>query len=368
MTNREQEILALIRQNPMISQHDLAKILGIARSSVAVHITNLIKKGRIAGKGYIIQDEEFVTVVGGVNVDIIGFPDSTLVPRDSNPGRVKISSGGVGRNIAENLVKLGVLTKLISAVGEDIYGQQVLDEARLIGLDMQDLLILNGQPTSTYMAVLDEKGDMNVAIAHMDIFEKISIGFIKHKRHLIENSRACVIDTNIPQEVIEYILTNNKADFFLDPVSTVKAMKIKDLVGSFHTIKPNKIEAEILSGIKINCRADFDACAEYFLTKGVKRVFITLGAEGLYYNDGMNKRHLPAEKISAINATGAGDAFMAALVYSHCNDFDIDYSARFAMAASALALSHEDTINPNMSVENVKSLIKHTAPVLKEGQ
>jgi pseudouridine kinase len=359
MTNREQEILELIRKNPMISQNDLAKTLGITRSSVAVHITNLIKKGRIAGKGYIVKDEEFVTVVGGVNVDIIGFPNSSLVPKDSNPGRVKISLGGVGRNIAENLVKLGIHTKLISAVGEDIYGQKVLDEARLIGLDMQDSLILREQPTSTYMAVLDEKGDMNVAIAHMDIFEKISIDFIKQKKHLIENSKACVIDTNIPKEVIEYILTNNKkTDFFLDTVSTAKAVKIKNLIGNFHTIKPNRIEAEILSGIKINSEKDFEACAEYFLNKGVKRVFISLGEKGLYYNDGINKSHIPAHKINVVNATGAGDAFMAALVYCYYNDFDMDYSARFAMSASVLTLSHENTINPNMSVENVNSLIK----------
>lgn len=359
MTNREHEILELIKKNPMISQNDLSKTLGITRSSVAVHITNLIKKGRIAGKGYIVKDEEFVTVVGGVNVDITGFPSSNLVLKDSNPGRIKISLGGVGRNIAENLVKLGIHTKLISAVGEDIYGQKVLDEARLIGLDMQDSLILKEQPTSTYMAVLDEKGDMSVAIAQMDIFEKISIEFIKQKKYLIENSKACVIDTNIPREAIEYILTNNKkTDFFLDTVSTAKAMKVKDLIGNFHTIKPNRIEAEMLSGIKINSEKDFEACAEYFLNKGVKRVFISLGEEGLYYNDGISRSHIPAHKTSVVNATGAGDAFIAALVYSYYNDFDISYSARFAMAASVLALSHEDTINPNMSVENVNSLIK----------
>ena len=129
-------------------------------------------------------------VVGGVNVDIIGFPNATLLPRDSNPGRVKISLGGVGRNIAENLVKLGVYTRLISAIGDDIHGHKILDEARLIGLDMQDSLILQ-EPTSTYMAVLDEKGDMNVAISHMDAIEKISIDFIRQRRLYRERQGLC---------------------------------------------------------------------------------------------------------------------------------------------------------------------------------
>jgi pseudouridine kinase len=359
MTNREEEILDLLRKNPMISQNELADILGIARSSVAVHITNLIKKGFILGKGYIIKDEDFVTILGGTNMDIIGFPQNKLIGKDSNPGKVKISMGGVGRNIAENLVKLGLHTKLISAVGDDVYGSKILEEARIIGLDMQDSLVLKGQQTSTYLAVLDEVGDMSVGIAHMDIFDNLSVDFIKNKNYIVENSRLCIIDTNIPREVIEYALTTNKkTDFFLDTVSTTKAMKVKDLIGYFHTIKPNKIEAEILSGIAINSEEDLKRASSYFLDKGVKQVFISLGEQGVFYNDGLNCNLVKSPKIVVINATGAGDAFIAALAYSHYNEFDIDFSARFAMSASIIALSHENTINPNMSAYNVKNKMK----------
>jgi len=359
MTNREQEILELIRKNPMISQKELADSLGITRSSAAVHITNLIKKGYIAGKGYIVKDEAYVCVLGGTNMDIQGFPRNRLILKDSNPGEVKLSLGGVGRNISENMVKLGVDTKLISVVGGDVYGSKILEEARLIGLDMQDSLILKDQSTSTYLSMLDESGDMMVAIAHMDIFEKMTIEFIKSKKHLIENSRLCVIDTNIPKEVIEYVLTNFKeTEFFLDTVSSTKAQKIKDLIGYFHTIKPNKIEAEMLSGIKIETKDDLRKAAEYFLNQGVKRVFITMGEEGTYYNDGQNENLIPTPTIKVLNATGAGDAFVAGLAYSYCNDFDIDYTTRFSMTASVLALSHENTINPNMSLENINKKMK----------
>jgi len=359
MTNREQEILELIRRNPMISQKELADSLGITRSSAAVHITNLIKKGNIAGKGYIVKDEAYVCVLGGTNMDIQGFPRNRLILKDSNPGEVKLSLGGVGRNISENMVKLGVDTKLISVVGGDVYGNKILEEARLIGLDMQDSLILKDQSTSTYLSMLDESGDMMVAIAHMDIFEKMTIEFIKSKKHLVENSRLCIIDTNIPKEVIEYVLTNFKdTEFFLDTVSSTKAQKIKDLIGYFHTIKPNKIEAEMLSGIKIETKDDLRKAAEHFLNQGVKRVFITMGEEGTYYNDGQNENLIPTPTIKVVNATGAGDAFVAGLAYSYCNDFDLDYTTRFAMTASVLALSHENTINPNMSIENINKKMK----------
>lgn len=359
MTNREQEILELIKKDPMISQNDLANILGITRSSVAVHITNLLKKGYILGKGYILNTDSYVSIVGGANIDIQGFPAGNLILKDSNVGEVKISLGGVGRNIGENLVKLGVDTRLISVIGDDLYGSKILEEAKLVGLNMQDSLILKGESTSTYLSILDESHDMTVAISSMGIYERMTVDFIKDKKHIIENSKVCIIDTNIPMEVIEYIVTTFKnTDFFLDTVSTTKAKKVKDLIGYFHTIKPNKIEAEMLTGIKIINEDDLKKASEYFIKKGVKRVFISLGDKGVFYSDNTHMKHITAPKIEVVNATGAGDAFIAALTYGYLNNMDIDESARIAIAASTIALSHENTINPNMSIENINLKMK----------
>jgi pseudouridine kinase len=359
MTNREEELLEMIRKNPAISQNELATALGITRSSVAVHITNLIRKGYILGKGYILKEDDYICVLGGANMDIVGLPDKNLVLRDSNPGRVKVALGGVGRNIAENLIHLGVPVKLISAVGEDIYGKKIAEHANKIGLDMKNSLVLSQMPTSTYLAILDENGDMKAAISQMDILDEISIDFIQGKKQAIENSKICVIDTNIPSDVIHYVLDNFKnTKFFLDTVSSTKALKIMNKIGAFHTIKPNKIEAELLSGIKIESVQDMERAAEYFLGQGVKRVFITLGPEGVFYHDGKEHKLIPNPEVKVVNATGAGDAFLAALAFSDFNNYDIDASAKFAMAAAIMALSYEETINPNISKENVNKKMK----------
>lgn len=358
MTNREQEVLNLISKNPLISQNELAELLGITRSSAAVHITNLIKKGYIQGKGYIVKEKPYVLVIGGANIDITGFPYNTLRLKDSNPGRVNVSLGGVGRNIAENLCKLSLTTKLITAIGDDLYGQKILEESRKIGLDMTQSLILKEQSTSTYLAILDEQGDMKVAVAYMDIIDMMSINFITEKKHIIENSKICILDTNLPKEILEYVTINHKnACFYLDTVSTTKAMKVKEIIGRFHTIKANRLEAEILSDVKISDYKTMQKAAEYFLDKGVRRVIITLGEEGVYYNDGKEEKHIPTPKIKVVNATGAGDAFMAALAYCGYNNLETLYSIKFSMAASIMALSHECTINPNLSVENIESTI-----------
>lgn len=359
MTKREEEILNLIKSNPLISQNELSEVLGITRSSVAVHIVNLIKKGYISGKGYIINDGNFVTVIGGANVDILGFSSNELRYKDSNIGNIKVSLGGVGRNIAENLVRLGVNTRLITAIGDDIYGMKILNECRDIGIDLEHSLKLKGYDSSVYMSILDSSGDMHLAISQMDILDNMSIDFIKQKRNVIESSKVCIIDTNLPKEIIEYIVNNFKdTKFFLDTVSTEKSKKVKDIIGRFHTIKPNKYEAEILSGIKITNDEDLSKVCDYFLDKGVERVFISLGAEGVYYKDKFISKHVPNSKIKVVNSNGAGDAFISGLVYSYLNNYDIDNTIKFAMGCSYMALSHENTINPNINLESVNEKLK----------
>lgn len=305
------------------------------------------------------KTDEYVVIVGGTNVDIQGFPKEKLRFKDSNIGNVKISLGGVGRNIGENLVRLGVETKLISIIGDDLYGTEILDSSREIGLDIENTLVLEGENTSVYLSILDEVGDMEIAISSMDIYDKMDIEFIKKYKDVIEKSSLCIIDTNVPKATIEYILSNFKGvDFFLDTVSTAKTEKVKDLIGHFHTIKPNKLEVEILTGIKVEDEGTLEKAARYLHHKGVKRVFITLGDKGVFYSDGITMGHKNTPEVKIVNATGAGDAFVAALGYGYMKDTPIEKIVDIAMYASIIALSHENTINPNMSVEQIKLKMK----------
>lgn len=359
LTEREKEILDLIRRNPMISQQDLADTLGITRSSAAVHITNLVKKGFIAGKGYILKEADYVAVIGGANIDIQGFVPKPLILKDSNPGHVRISLGGVGRNIAENLVKLDIQTKLFSAIGDDVYGKKLLEESRGSGIDMDYCLMLQNTSTSTYLSILDHDGDMAVAVSHMDIFDNFSVDYLKSHGPILNNAQLIVLDTNIPQPSIEFVTTQFKDRlFFLDTVSTSKAIKVKEIIGAFHTIKPNKYEAEALSGISIDSKLDAERACYYFLNKGVQQVFISMGKEGICYGNHQHIRFLAAPEAAVVNATGAGDAFMAGLVFSFLQEYSLEQSVRFAMAASTLAISHENTIHPMMSIHSVQNIMK----------
>jgi len=359
MTNRENEILKFLRANPLISQKELSEQLGITRSSVAVHITNLIKKGYILGKGYVLKEDDYIVVIGGANIDIQGSPVGDLIHEDSNPGVVTMSAGGVGRNIAENIARMGADVKLITVLGNDPYGKKLMTDCNDAGIDMSATTVFQDASTSTYLSILNESCDMDVAIAHMDLFEKVTIDFIKGKHSVIQHAKLIVIDTNIPRETIEYIV-NSYSDIpiYLDTVSSAKAQKVAEIIGRFHTIKPNKIEAEILTGIKVDDEKSLIEAGKVLIEKGVNNVYISLGSKGIYYTDGVNSEIIPNPKISIVNATGAGDAFIAGLAYGHLKNYSIGDKARYAMGASIVALSHENTINPNISVETIKNTMK----------
>ena len=165
MTQRERQILRWIEEDPMISQQELADKAGITRSSAAVHISNLMKKGHIAGRGYIVRTAPYAVVVGGVNMDVGGRSYEGLIPRDSNPGRVRMSLGGVGRNIAHNMALMGVEVHLLTAFGDDVSAQKVAASCGELNIDISHALQVPGGATSTYLYIAGSSGDMELAVA-----------------------------------------------------------------------------------------------------------------------------------------------------------------------------------------------------------
>lgn len=357
MTIREQEILNYIKLNPMTTQQELADILGIERSSVAVHISNLVKKGIIKGKGYIIEPEKYVLVIGGSNMDILGTPDHSLIMEDSNPGKISTSPGGVGRNIAENIALLGIDCKLLSAVGKDLYGNQLLEKTSLSGVDTHYIKQSTSKSTSTYLSILDETGDMRLALADMSITEDINISYIKKNEDLIKNASLVVLDTNLDQNVLNYIVqTFTSTKFIVDTVSTTKARKIIPLLSKLFCIKPNKAEAEILLNMTINNNQDILSALQLFAKLGITSPMITLGKKGVAYLEEQVLTIVPPSKVIIKNANGAGDAFTAGITYGFYQNKSMSDTITIGNNAAKLALESEKTVNPNMTIYSILNI------------
>ena len=335
MTQRERQLLNWIEENPLISQQELADKAGITRSSVAVHISNLMKKGYITGKGYIVHTAPYVTVVGGVNMDIGGWPGEVPVMQDSNPGVVRMSLGGVGRNIAHNMALLGMDVRMVTVFGDDINAQKIAASCGELGIDISQSPIIPEGRTSTYLFITDEKGDMALAVSDMEIYKHLTPQMLAQRQTLLNASQAVVLDPNLPAESIQYLADHCTTPLFADPVSTAKAVKLKPVLGKLHTLKPNRIEAELLSGVKITDDASLRKAAETLLDTGLHRVFISLGSDGVFAADRSGQQvQLPPLPGAMVNTTGCGDAFMAAITWAYLQGTDLTDTAKAGLAAS----------------------------------
>jgi len=358
MTNREKQILQWIQENPLISQQELADRAGITRSSVGVHIANLMKKGLIRGRGYLLGEESYIAVVGAVNVDISGTPDTAFLPGDSNPGHVCVTLGGVGRNIAENLCRLGHKVTMITALGDDANAEQVRHGCREAGIDLSHSLTVPQGRTSTYLCLNDEAGEIVGAVSDMGIYEALTPTFLSTRLEVLNRASLVIADGNLSAEALSYLGRSVTAPLFADPVSVKKAHHLSGALRAMTALKPNRPEASLLTGVKIETQADLPKAAQAFFQKGVKNVFISLGSEGVYYDNGEERGILPVIPGPIHNTNGCGDAFLAAAADGYLSGLDIRSIALRGLAASSLCARSESAVSPLMCTETLSSILE----------
>lgn len=292
------------------------------------------------------MEHKDVIVIGAVNMDICGRPDSAPNMQDSNPGRVSLTPGGVGRNIAHNLRLLGVNVKFVAAIGDDVYGESIYRSCADVGIDMSMCRRIKGGRTSTYLYVTDEKGDMLVAVSDMDIAGSITPSYLSLLRDKLNAADAVVIDGNLSPDAIKWIGENVTAPLYADPVSITKAERLKPVLSKLTAFKPNDMEAMSMTGESTSLFA-----AEKLLEQGVKRVFVSLGADGIVAAEGSDVIKLPCPKADIVNTTGCGDAATAAIVWAGVNGLDLAETAYAAMTAAQLVLECRETVNPDLCAE-----------------
>ncbi len=291
-----------------------------------------------------------ITVIGAANVDIHGFSFAEIVPKESNPGRVKFCLGGVGRNISENLVRAGMSVKLISSIGGDANSKWLLSACGEIGIDMSDTIIFEDMNSSIYLDLMNNNGDMELGLSDLLVLEMMTPEHLKARHETINSSKVIVVDTGVSEAVLFHILDHyNHIPIFIDPVSSPKAKKIKNRLQGIHTLKLNRLEAQYLADVKIVDQKSLANAAASILAQGVKRVFITLGEDGVYYREGRYANSFKAAAEKVINATGAGDAFMAGTIYAFIRGYDLDQTAKVASAFALITLADESTVSPKIS-------------------
>ena len=249
---------------------------------------------------------------------------------------------------------LGTDVRLLTAYGDDAYGAQVAASCSELGIDLSHALRTSEAPTSTYVYLADNLGEMALAVSDMSVCERITPAYLASQLPLLQNAQVVVADTNAPKESLEFLAQNCNVPLFVDPVSTAKAEKIRDILPKIHTLKPNALEAALLTGVEIHNTEDAKKAAKKLLSMGVHRVFISMGSSGVCAARGEECVVLPPVQGNRINTTGCGDAFMAALTWAYLEGMDLEHTALAGLAAGSIAMESSETINPALCAAAVK--------------
>lgn len=340
MTTREKTILSMIKKDPMISQNALAKQLGITRSSVSVHISNLIKKGLIKGKGYVLSDDtDYVVVIGGANIDFTGI-GYTSHENDSNPGSISWAYGGVGRNIAENLARLNIDVSLMTCLGDDFYGTKMFEHCQGLGINMSMTSVHGGSQTSMYMQMVDQEGNLERAVSDMFVMNQLTTQYIEAYENTLRHAKAIVAEGNLNEDVINLLVASYGEKLFFDPVSIEKAKKLKKL--DLYCMTPNEKEAKVWGKGSVKSLSDL----------GVKFPVVTKGDQGLsYYHKKTIKQGTSPKTVETV--TGAGDALMAGLVYGFMKDYKPAEIINYGLAMAESALASRKPVNPGITEDKL---------------
>ena len=363
-TNKKDQLYALIRNNPFISQQELANELGLSRSAVAGHIAGLIRERRLLGRAYVLPDSRPVLCIGAANLDRKMSTLATLQMGTSNPVRSEEVFGGVGRNIAENLARLSIPVALLTALGDDAAGHALQTHAEDAGIDMRGSLHLSNTSSGTYTAVLDEHGEMLLAMANMQLYEQLTPAFLHSRQPQRAAAALTVCDLNLGHDSVQALLADARQDaahmgsaaapLVIVAVSQPKMAHLPQDLTGLRLLILNRGELETRVARALPTAFDVRAACREVQRQGARQVVVTCGGEGVYFTDGDTLdapiEHLAAREVDAVDVTGAGDAFSAAVCWSLYHDSgDLKLACRRGLKLAAMTLESAATVSPHIS-------------------
>jgi pseudouridine kinase len=372
LTVRERELLGLIRESPQATPEELARRLGTSRSAVNVHVSNLVKKGVLLGRGYLLPEDHptaAVVVVGGANVDLKVRTLEPAIIGTSNPGVTNQAPGGVGRNVAENLGRLGVDTTLLSAVGQDDFGDGLLRDTAEAGVDVQHVLRVSGAPTGTYTAVLDTTGDLVVAVSSMTVMDALDAPALRRRRGAFSGAGWVVADGNLTSEALVEVLTlagEAGARVVFEPVSVPKASHLRlalDAGLAPYAVTPNIDELATLVGAPVaNNQRSIRAATQQLHASGVDVVWVRRGGRGSLISTTSGVQTLEALAADVVDVTGAGDAMLGAFLAGLVDGETPEQAGRLGHAAAALTIESTSTVVPDLTLDAIRARLTHGGP------
>jgi pseudouridine kinase len=313
------------------------------------------------------RPNQVAVVIGGANVDVKARSSAAVTPGTSNPGSTYSSAGGVGRNIAENLARLGTRTSLLASIGTDAFGEQLLGQTSAAGV-LVDNVLRSKAPTGTYTAVLDHDGELVVAVSDMKAVEELDPAYVLSSKDLIASASFLVLDGNLRLDVVTTALDlaqSASIPVLIDPVSDVKAQALAAALlqqRPIFVITPNRSELAALTSLPTRTDAVLH-------NAGVTNVWVSLGERGsLLFSANEPSAAVTLFDISdtaarVVDVTGAGDAMVGGLVHALLDGRSLEAGIHFAHAAAALNIESPETVRADTSSLAVDARLRRNTSI-----
>ena len=293
--------------------------------------------------------QSIISVIGGANVDLSATLTDAFIASDSNPGHIEIGYGGVARNIAHNLALLGAQVQLLTVFGGDLFGGLLHDYCKQLGIDLHLSEKVSGERSGMYLCINNHGGEMIAAVADTELIRTITPEWLAKRAGELNVSDYIVADANITEDAIRWLMENSTAPLFIDGVSSTKAHRVVNALRKcklpyLHSLKLNLKEA-----LAVTETATYAEAAQQLLNLGVQHVYITLGSEGVYCRNAAEEWLFPALPGEVVNTTGAGDAFLAGVVYAYVKGIEFPQTAQYGLMAARATLMSPKAVNPNIA-------------------
>ncbi|QLB18046.1 carbohydrate kinase [Mannheimia granulomatis] len=354
MTDNERVIFELIRQNPFISQQDIADKVALSRPAVANIISSLVKKEYLLGKAYVFNERNSVVCIGAANLDKKIKTNHELQGYTSNPITSKVSIGGVVRNIAENLGRLEQNVILISAVGNDPEWSRIKTLSSPF-MNTESVIMIEGQSTGYYTALLDIDGEMYLGLADMSIYDHFKPELLIKQQQYLRNAKCLVVDLNCPKETVEFLCAyaqKQQVKLVIIAVSEPKMKNLPKQLLGVDCLFLNKGELGSFVGRVLDSEDKLKEAVNDVLDCGVKQVILTLGSKGVLLATKNSYRWYPVKPLEpskVIDVTGAGDSFSAAFIDAWLQGENEQKCVLAGMTNAYYTIQSEFTVRTNLT-------------------
>lgn len=254
-----------------------------------------------------------IVVVGSANVDLTTFTDQFPRPGETIFAReFHLGFGGKGANQAVAARRCGAEVSMLARLGDDLFGPATLDNFRSVGIDTTHVRITPGVSSGVAPIFVDASGQNRILVVK-GANDRLSPADIE-AADLLKTADFIILQLEIPLETVYYTLRFARAHnvgTILNPAPG-QPLDPAEIANADYLI-PNETEAEALTGVPVRNLEDARTCVMRLLGHGVRRVIVTLGANGALCAGPDGMRHIAAFPVSALDTTGAGDAFIGSL-------------------------------------------------------